>query len=447
MLDDGVTLAIKNGPLATLFDPDQFLPAVQIHQTLAVPAMRDRAHTGFSSADIERLSRQARRVVGAVGSEYRKLPPRPDLIKLSPDGRTAAFHIAGMYLGGLGVGLIDVASGRTFLTNAPARWRVVDLAFSPDGQSLVMAGFDSNIHVWRLQPDPLAGHTKETWTLAFSPDGKTLASSSDDGTVELWEMPAGRKLATLKGHESLVTNVVYSRDGCALASAGWDKTVRLWDSATGKPLAVLRGHEGHVRSVAFSPDGTTVVSAGDDLAIRIWNVDHPREPIASLIGHTGKVYSLVFSADGKTLFSGALDKTIRLWDWPTGCRPSRLDGRRSGLLPGYRAGRPDARVRLRERKATLWSGRAGNVKRSCGRKPRACLGLAFSPDGLTLASTRRDKTVRLWDPATGQELLTLNGHDGRRSRRHVLTRRRHPGDEQPRRCDQAVAIEAAESTP
>jgi WD40 repeat protein len=36
--------------------------------------------------------------------------------------------------------------------------------------------------------------------------------------------------------------------------------------------------------------------------------------------------------------------------------------------------------------------------------------VVFSPDGTTLASTSLDTTVRLWDTATDDELLTLHGH-------------------------------------
>ena len=67
---------------------------------------------------------------------------------------------------------------------------------------------------------------------------------------------------------------------------------------------------------------------------------------------------------------------------------------------------------------------AATGRRGCGTRPPASTcapspataarssGVAFSPDGRLLATAGGDGTARLWDPATGECLRTLTGHDG-----------------------------------
>ncbi|KAK2926405.1 hypothetical protein FoTM2_013271 [Fusarium oxysporum f. sp. vasinfectum] len=66
-----------------------------------------------------------------------------------------------------------------------------------------------------------------------------------------------------------------------------------------------------------------------------------------------------------------------------------------------------------DRTVRLWDVATGEERQKLKGHDCQVWAVVFSPDGKTLVSASSDKTVRLWDAATGEERQTLQGHDGR----------------------------------
>jgi WD40 repeat protein len=102
---------------------------------------------------------------------------------------------------------------------------------------------------------------------------------------------------------------------------------------------------------------------------------------------------VAFSPDGRLLASGG-DKAVR------------------GRVPAIGQWRPLASSGAEDNETVrLWDPATGQQLRTMTGHDGKVFGVAFSPDGRLLASGGGDNTVRLWDPATGEHRGTLAGHD------------------------------------
>jgi WD40 repeat protein len=202
-----------------------------------------------------------------------------------------------------------------------------ELAWSPDGLHIAAVGWDASIRVWNWQTNQTSfehAYAPSSWPnafLAWSPDGRWLATAGRGTEITIWDATTWQAHHTYADHGQPGSGYfAWSPDGTRIASSGYDRTVRVWESATGRTLWTGPRESRHV---AWSPD-SRFLAAGKDRGVLFWDMrtfQLAHELEATTIGRSPE---LAWSPTGQYLeVSGNFGNWMYLWE-PTPEHHSRF---------------------------------------------------------------------------------------------------------------------------
>lgn len=256
---------------------------------------------------------------------------------------------------------------------------VTSLQFSPDGNLLAVGTSSGPIYLEDIEHKEerrLYGHGAYVLAMAFNASGMLLATAGTDNRIILWDLRSGNEVfSSVVDKATEGTGLAYytnsllfaSNDERLISGHGWGSTdgaIFVWDAKTGTKLSTLEEKVNRVEALAISPDGKLLISCGESDGIVMWSLDTWQK--VRVIQDVSD--AAAFAPDGKSFACADREGAVRIRNTD--------DGSIIRVLTGH---------------------------------IDAVSTVAYNDDGTQLCTGSDDSTSRIWDEASGQEIVSLFG--------------------------------------
>ena len=339
---------------------------------------------------------------------------------------------------------------------------------SPDGELVAVGDETGRLRMWNAdlsqEVSVIGAHRQATTAVAFSSNGAFVATGGSDGDIKIWPVGGQRRQQTVVLGFAAISAPVVTRDGrfwftgpklhLGFGESFSRKEILRFDTEN-RESSVFAHVDAWVRAMSLSDDETRLAAVSDEGRLWVWDLGSGEIQFDRQVNSAGPATGVLFDGTGTHIVTAGENGQLLRWNLSQAATPSvvwqhsdrlssmaryhghllvttqqgdvyigpiekssreidpyrRLQGfgqsvdamavSETGDMVAVAVGDTIHAGPLRPSPRATWS-----VRTLRGHQD-TITALGFHPDGTRLFSASEDSTLRIWEPSSSREILSI----------------------------------------